>query len=57
MFYADPNLPVVCVEPQTNASCAFNRTGGFEDPEDGVIILEPGACAGGSARFTPFRLT
>ena len=56
MFSADPNLPVFCVEPQTNASCAFNRAGGFEDPDDGVIVLEPGASAGGSLRFTPFRL-
>jgi aldose 1-epimerase len=56
MFYADPGLPVFCVEPQTNASCAFNRAGGFDDPDDGVIILEPGASAGGSLRFAPFRL-
>ncbi len=56
MFYADPNLPVFCIEPQTNASCAFNRAGGFADPDDGVIILEPGASTGGSIRFAPFRL-
>jgi aldose 1-epimerase len=56
MFYADPELPVFCIEPQTNASCAFNRAGGFDDPEDGVIILEPGASAGGSLRFVPFPL-
>ena len=56
MFYAEPKLPVFCLEPQTNASCAFDRAGGFDDPDEGVIVLEPGASAGGSLRFTPFRL-
>jgi aldose 1-epimerase len=56
MVYADPRLPVFCIEPQTNASCAFNRAGGFDDPEDGVIILEPGATAAGAVRFGASRL-
>ncbi len=57
MFYApDPHSPIFCIEPQTNASCAFNRAGGFEDPDDGVLILEPGESAGGSVRFAGFRL-
>jgi aldose 1-epimerase len=56
MFYADPGLPVFCLEPQTNASCAFNRAGGFEDPDEGVIILEPGQIAAGTVRFGGFRL-
>ena len=57
MFYApDPRLPIFCIEPQTNASGAFNRAGGFEDPEDGVIILEPGESAAGSMRFAALRL-
>lgn len=29
MIYADPTKPYFCVEPQTNASGAFNRPGGF----------------------------
>ena len=56
MFYAMPQLPVFCLEPQTNASCAFDRAGGFEDPDDGVIILEPGQIASGTIRFGGFRL-
>lgn len=56
MFYADPALNVFCVEPQTNASGAFNRPDGFGDPEDGVIVLAPGESAEGTLRFEPFRI-
>lgn len=56
MFYADPALSVFCVEPQTNASGAFNRPDGFGDPEDGVILLAPGEGAEGTLTFTPFRI-
>jgi len=56
MFYADPARDVFCVEPQTNASGAFNRPGGFGDPEDGIIVLEPGETASARLWFEPFRL-
>ena len=56
MVYATPQLPVFCLEPQTNASCAFDRAGGFDDPEEGVIILEPGESASGTIRFGGFRI-
>ena len=38
MIYADPQQPYFCVEPQTNASGAFNREGGFDDPAEGVPV-------------------
>jgi aldose 1-epimerase len=56
MVYADPKRPFFCIEPQTSASGAFNRPGGFEDPEQGVIVLEPGATARASIRFGARRL-
>ena len=56
MFYADPARPVFCVEPQTNASGAFNRPHGFGDAEDGIIVLAPGETASATLRFEPFRL-
>lgn len=56
MLYADPARPYFCVEPQSNAAGAFNRPGGFDDPEEGVIVLEPGASAEGTVRFEAFRI-
>ena len=56
MLYADPTRPYFCVEPQSNAAGAFNRPGGLDDPEQGVIVLEPGASAEGTVRFEPFRI-
>ena len=56
MIYADPAQSFFCIEPQTNASGAFNRTGGFEDPDEGVTVLAPGATAEGSVRFEATRL-
>jgi aldose 1-epimerase len=55
MFYADPTKPYFCVEPQTNASGAFNR-GGWNDPDEGVIVLAPGESANGTVSFVPFAL-
>jgi aldose 1-epimerase len=55
MLYADPAKPYFCVEPQTNASGAFNR-GRWGDPEEGVIVLAPGESAAGTVRFAPFAL-
>lgn len=55
MFYADPTKPYFCVEPQTNASGAFNRAG-WDDPEEGVIVLAPDESAAGTVTFTPFAL-
>ena len=54
MVYADPARPCFCVEPQTNASGAFNRRAGFTAPEEGVLILDPGESVGGSIRFEVF---
>jgi aldose 1-epimerase len=55
MLYADPTKPYFCLEPQTNASGAFNR-GGWNDPEEGVIVLAPGESAAGTVSFQPFAL-
>ena len=61
MVYADPARPFFCVEPQSNASGAFNRAGGFEDPAEGIRILEPGERHGrsrafrGGSRYRPLR--
>jgi len=56
MVYADPKRPFFCIEPQTNASGAFNRSGGFEDPEQGAIILVPRATVSATIRFAARRL-
>lgn len=55
MLYANPTKPYFCVEPQTNASGAFNR-GGWDDPQEGVIVLGPGERAAGTVLFMPFAL-
>lgn len=55
MFYADPAKPYFCVEPQTNASGAFNR-GRWDDLDEGVIVLGPGQSAAGTVAFMPFAL-
>jgi aldose 1-epimerase len=54
MFYADPARPYFCVEPQSNASGAFNRRDGFVTPEEGVVILQPGETTSGNVRFEVF---
>ena len=51
MVYADPTKPYFCVEPQSNASGAFNRGSEFDDPAEGVLVLEPGESLGGTVRF------
>jgi aldose 1-epimerase len=56
MFLAVPDMPVFCVEPQTNASGAFNRPGGFGDSRDNVVVLGPGEEMSGTLSFEPFRL-
>ncbi|MCA0029485.1 aldose 1-epimerase [Mesorhizobium sp. B263B2A] len=56
MLYADPAKPYFCVEPQTNASGAFNR-GRWDDPEEGVVVLAPGESAAGAVSFMPFALS
>jgi aldose 1-epimerase len=56
MLYADPTKPYFCLEPQTNASGAFNR-GRWNDPDEGVIVLAPGESAAGAVSFMPFTLT
>ncbi len=56
MFYADPTQKVFCVEPQTNASGAFNRPDGFGTLEDGIIVLGPDESATGTLKFEAFRI-
>jgi aldose 1-epimerase len=56
MLYADPARSVFCVEPQTNASGAFNRPEGFGDLEDGIIVLAPGESTMGTLTFEAFRV-
>jgi aldose 1-epimerase len=56
MFYADPARDVFCVEPQTNASGAFNRPGGVFEPEDNLVVLDPGSAMSGTLRLEPVRL-
>lgn len=56
MIYSDPGSDVFCVEPQTNASCAFNRPGGFESAEDNVVVLAPGESMSATLRFSPFSI-
>jgi aldose 1-epimerase len=51
MVYADPARPFFCIEPQTHASGAFNRKAGFDDPDEGILVLGPGEQAGGTVRF------
>ncbi|MBZ9987023.1 aldose 1-epimerase [Mesorhizobium sp. BH1-1-5] len=53
MLYADPTKPYFCLEPQTNASGAFNR-GRWNDPDEGAIVLAPGESAAGAVSFMPF---
>jgi len=55
MLYADPTKPYFCVEPQTNASGAFNR-GKWDDHDEGVIVLAPGESAAGKVSFLPFAI-
>lgn len=55
MLYADPTKPYFCVEPQTNASGAFNR-GGWDDPQEGVIVLAPGERCSATVMFAPFAI-
>jgi len=43
------------IEPQTNASGAFNR-GRWDDADEGVIVLAQGEIAAGTVWFTPFSL-
>jgi aldose 1-epimerase len=56
MFYADPTQTFFCLEPQTNAVCAFNKIDRDRDEDLGLIILEPGASAEGTMTFTPFDI-
>ncbi|MEO8882981.1 MAG: aldose 1-epimerase [Devosia sp.] len=55
MLYADPIQPFFCVEPQSNAPCAFNRSGAAAAGM-GTIVLAPGESVAGSIRFLPFAL-
>jgi aldose 1-epimerase len=55
LLYADPSQSVFCLEPQTNAVCAFNRMKN-QDEDLGVVILAPGESAMGSVTFSPFSV-
>lgn len=56
MLYADPDKPYFCIEPQTNAACAFNKLEQGGGDELGVIVLAPDETASGAIRFAPLRL-
>jgi aldose 1-epimerase len=56
MLYADPQKPFFCVEPQSNAPCAFNRMYGRDGALFGARILAPGESLAGSIRFQPFDI-
>jgi aldose 1-epimerase len=56
MLYADPALPVFCVEPQTNATCAFNKLDEFDPRELGVLVLGPGESATGVITLAVSRI-
>lgn len=56
MLYADPARRDFCLEPQTNAVCAFNMIDeDLGDTDLGVIVLAPGDSAGGTMTFTPIE--
>jgi aldose 1-epimerase len=48
MLYADPAYDFFCVEPQTNAACAFNNMTTAADQDLNVLVLEPGETSTGS---------
>jgi aldose 1-epimerase len=56
MLYADPARPFFCLEPQSNAPCAFNRIGAATDIGLGTFVLAPGETASGSIAFLPYGL-
>lgn len=51
MIYADPTKPYFCVEPQSNASGAFNRSANEGDESEGIIVLRPGESCHGRISF------
>jgi aldose 1-epimerase len=57
MLYADPEKPFFCIEPQSNAPCAFNRMNGPCGGAFGARILAPDESLEGTIRFLPFALT
>ena len=56
MLYADPRKPYFCLEPQSNAPCAFNRMAGRDGALFGARRLAPGESLEGTIRFLPFEL-
>jgi aldose 1-epimerase len=56
MLYADPKRSVFCVEPQSNAPCAFNRLITPDADGFGARVLEPGESLEGTVSFSPFSL-
>lgn len=57
MLYADPKKPFFCVEPQSNAPCAFNRMNGEDGADFGARVLAPGERLEGAVHFRPFTIT
>jgi aldose 1-epimerase len=57
MLYADPEKPYFCVEPQSNAPCAFNRMRGPYGEAFGAKVLAPSESLEGTIRFIPSPLT
>ena len=56
MLYADPERSYFCLEPQSNAPCAFNRIASGRQQDMGVFVLDPGQTATGRVGFFPFAL-
>jgi aldose 1-epimerase len=56
MLYADPVQAFFCVEPQSNAPCAFNHLGTAKGESMGSIVLQPGESAQGTISFLPFSI-
>ncbi len=56
MLYADPVQPFFCLEPQSNAPCAFNHLGRPKGETMGSIVLQPGDSLEGTISFLPFGI-
>jgi aldose 1-epimerase len=57
MLYADPHKSYFCLEPQSNAPCAFNRMSEHDGAAFGARVLAPSESLEGAISFLPFALT
>jgi aldose 1-epimerase len=56
MVYCDPGKPFFCVEPQTHAAGALNRSINNDEEDLGVFVLKPGESAEAEIAFIPFLI-